>query len=106
VCRWLYAGVHVYPNEGVQNDKGLPQPPYGQETLLSHVCVPVRCATCLLRGGGEVILLTAQERREGGVFQPNPVTMIVAWQHGKWVSRPIRKKPSSHCAVAVAIFSG
>ena len=50
MCRWLYGGVHVYPNEGVQNDKGLPQPPYGQETLLSHVCVPVRCATCLLRG--------------------------------------------------------
>jgi hypothetical protein len=34
---------------------------------------------------GKVILLTAQERREGGVFQANPVTMIVARRHGKWL---------------------
>ena len=34
---------------------------------------------------GKVILLTAQERREGGIFQANPVTMVVAQQHGKWV---------------------
>jgi hypothetical protein len=34
---------------------------------------------------GKVILLTAQERRDGGVFQANPVTITVARQHGKWL---------------------
>jgi hypothetical protein len=34
---------------------------------------------------GKVILLTAQERREGGIFQANPVSITVAQQHGKWV---------------------
>ena len=34
---------------------------------------------------GKVILLTAQERREGGVFQANPVTMTVLLQDGRWV---------------------
>jgi hypothetical protein len=34
---------------------------------------------------GKVILLTAQERREGGVFQANPVTITVAQQGQKWV---------------------
>ena len=44
---------------------------------------------------GEVILLTAQERREGGVFQANPVTMIVARQHGNWVITAYAEKESS-----------
>lgn len=43
---------------------------------------------------GKVILLTAQERREGGVFQANPVTMIVARQHGKWVITAYTEKES------------
>jgi hypothetical protein len=34
---------------------------------------------------GKVILLTAQERRDGGVFQANPVTITVVRQHGKWL---------------------
>ena len=34
---------------------------------------------------GKVILLTAQERRDGGIFQANPVTMMVEQRHGKWV---------------------
>ena len=34
---------------------------------------------------GKVILLTAQERRDGGIFQANPVTMTVEQRHGKWV---------------------
>jgi hypothetical protein len=34
---------------------------------------------------GTLILLTAQERREGGVFQANPVTITVAQQHGQWL---------------------
>jgi hypothetical protein len=27
----------------------------------------------------------AQERRDGGIFQANPVTMTVKQLHGKWV---------------------
>ena len=34
---------------------------------------------------GKVILLTAQERRDGGIFQANPVTMTVEQRRGKWV---------------------
>jgi hypothetical protein len=34
---------------------------------------------------GKVILLTAQERRDGGIFQANPVTMTVEQRPGKWV---------------------
>jgi hypothetical protein len=34
---------------------------------------------------GKVILLTAQERRDGGIFHANPVTMTVQQRHGKWV---------------------
>ena len=34
---------------------------------------------------GKVILLTAQERSDGGIFQANPVTMTVEQRHGKWV---------------------
>jgi hypothetical protein len=41
---------------------------------------------------GKVILLTSQERRDGGVFQANPVTMTVAQQHGKWVIMAYQEK--------------
>jgi hypothetical protein len=41
---------------------------------------------------GKVILLTAQERREGGVFQANPVTMTVSQQNGKWVITAYKEK--------------
>ena len=34
---------------------------------------------------GNVILLTAQERKDGGIFQANPVTMTVALRQGKWI---------------------
>ena len=34
---------------------------------------------------GEVILLTAKERRDGGVFAANPVTMMVAKRGGRWL---------------------
>jgi hypothetical protein len=34
---------------------------------------------------GKVILLTAQERRDGGVFQANPVTLTVSQQNRQWV---------------------
>ena len=41
------------------------------------------------RGGfvvtGKLILLTAQERRDGGIFQANPVVIKVAQQRGRWV---------------------
>jgi hypothetical protein len=40
---------------------------------------------------GKVILLTAQERRQGGVFQANPVAMTVAQRHGKWVISAYRE---------------
>jgi hypothetical protein len=40
---------------------------------------------------GKVILLTAQERREGGVFQANPVVITVAQQRGKWVITAYRE---------------
>jgi hypothetical protein len=41
---------------------------------------------------GKVILLTAQERREGGVFQANPVTMTVSQQNGRWVITAFEEK--------------
>ncbi len=34
---------------------------------------------------GKVILLTDQERRNGGIFQANPVTMTVVHRKGKWL---------------------
>lgn len=34
---------------------------------------------------GKVILLTAKERRDGGVFAANPVTMTLAKQQGRWM---------------------
>jgi hypothetical protein len=34
---------------------------------------------------GKIVLLTAQERRDGGVFQANPVTITVARQHDTWL---------------------
>jgi len=44
---------------------------------------------------GKVILLTAQERRSGGVFQANPVTLTVARQKGKWVITAYEEKQGS-----------
>jgi hypothetical protein len=34
---------------------------------------------------GKVILLTAKERRDGGVFAANPVTMTLAKRQGRWM---------------------
>ena len=41
---------------------------------------------------GRVILLTAQERRDGGIFQANPVTMTVEQRHGKWIITAYREQ--------------
>ena len=45
---------------------------------------------------GKVILLTAQERREGGIFQANSVTITVAQQQGKWVITAYEEKEARH----------
>jgi hypothetical protein len=41
---------------------------------------------------GKVILLTAQERREGGIFQANPVIMTISQQNGRWVITAFKEK--------------
>lgn len=41
---------------------------------------------------GQVILLTSQERRAGGIFQANPVTMTISKQNGRWVITAFKEK--------------
>ena len=46
---------------------------------------------------GKVILLTAQERRDGGIFQANPVTMTVEQRRGKWVITAYDEQEAPPC---------
>ena len=45
---------------------------------------------------GKVILLTAKERRDGGVFAANPVTMTIAKRQGKWLITAYEEREVSH----------
>jgi hypothetical protein len=44
---------------------------------------------------GHVILLTAKERRDGGVFAANPVTMTIEKRQGKWVITAYEEREGS-----------
>jgi hypothetical protein len=44
---------------------------------------------------GKVILLTAKERRDGGVFAANPVTMTIARRDGKWLITTYEEREGS-----------
>ena len=44
---------------------------------------------------GKVILLTEQERRNGGVFQANPVRMTLVRRQGQWLISTYQEKEAS-----------